>query len=54
MWSYAPDPLRVIRSDCNIFFLRAIVASVLNSDVFNSDGNKSSTNSLSVDLSSRQ
>ena len=29
-----------MRSDCKIFFLIAIVASVLNSDVLNSDGNK--------------
>ena len=43
-----------LRSDCNIFFLIAIVASVLNSDVLNSDGNKSSTNSFSVDFNSRQ
>ena len=32
----------------------AIVASVLNSEVLNSDGNKSSTNSLNVDFNSRQ
>ena len=32
----------------------AIVANVLNSEVFNSDGSKSSTKSLSVDLSSRE
>jgi len=34
--------------------LIAIVASVLNSDVLNSDGNKSSTYSFNVDFSSRQ
>ncbi len=54
MWSYAPEPLRTIRSDCSIFFLIAIVASVLNSEVFNSDGSKSSTKSLREDLSSRE
>ena len=32
----------------------AIVAKVLNSDVFNSEGSKSSTNSLREDFSSRQ
>ena len=32
----------------------AIVASVLNSDVFNSEGSKSSTKSLRLDFSSRQ
>ena len=32
----------------------AIVASVLNSDVFKSDGSKSSTNSLRLDFSSRE
>ena len=32
----------------------AIVASVLNSDVLNSDGNKSSTNSFSVVFNSKQ
>ena len=32
----------------------AIVAKVLNSDVFNSEGNKSSTKSLRLDFSSRQ
>ena len=32
----------------------AIVARVLNSDVFNSEGNKSSTKSLRQDFSSRQ
>ena len=32
----------------------AIVAKVLNSDVFNSDGSKSSTNSSREDFSSRQ
>ena len=32
----------------------AIVANVLNSDVFNSEGNKSSTKSLRQDFSSRQ
>ena len=32
----------------------AIVANVLNSDVFNSEGSKSSTKSLRLDLSSRQ
>ena len=32
----------------------AIVASVLNSDVFNSDGSRSSTKSLREDFSSRQ
>ena len=32
----------------------AIVANVLNSDVFNSEGNKSSTKSLRLDFSSRQ
>ena len=54
IWSYAPEPRRRIRSDCNIFFLIAIVAKVLSSDVFNSDGNKSSTKSLRLDFSSRQ
>jgi hypothetical protein len=34
--------------------LIAIVANVLNSDVFNSEGNKSSTKSLRLDFSSRQ
>ena len=32
----------------------AIVAKVLNSDVFKSEGSKSSTNSLRLDFSSRQ
>ena len=32
----------------------AIVANVLNSDVFNSEGSKSSTKSLRLDFSSRQ
>ena len=32
----------------------AIVASVLNSDIFNSEGNSSSTNSFSDDFNSRQ
>ena len=32
----------------------AIVANVLNSDVFKSEGSKSSTNSLRVDFSSRE
>jgi len=32
----------------------AIVAKVLNSDVFNSEGSKSSTKSLRLDFSSRQ
>ncbi len=32
----------------------AIVANVLNSDVFKSEGSKSSTNSLRLDFSSRQ
>ena len=32
----------------------AIVAKVLNSDVFNSEGSKSSTNSLRLDFNSRQ
>ena len=32
----------------------AIVAKVLNSDVFNSEGNKSSTKSLRLDFSSRE
>ena len=32
----------------------AIVAKVLNSEVFNSDGSKSSTKSLRLDFSSRQ
>ena len=32
----------------------AIVANVLNSDVFNSEGNKSSTKSLRLDFNSRQ
>ena len=32
----------------------AIVASVLNSDVFNSEGSKSSTKSLRLDFNSRQ
>ena len=32
----------------------AIVANVLNSDVFKSDGSKSSTNSLRLDLNSRE
>ena len=32
----------------------AIVARVLNSDVFKSEGNKSSTNSLRLDFNSRQ
>ena len=32
----------------------AIVASVLNSDVFNSEGRRSSTNSLRLDFNSRQ
>ena len=54
MCSYAPEPLKTIRSDCSIFFFMAIVASVLNSDVLSSDGNKSSTNSFSVDFNSRQ
>ena len=54
IWSYAPEPLKTIRSDCSIFFLIAIVASVLSSDVLNSDGNKSSKNSFSVDFNSRQ
>ena len=31
-----------------------MVAKVLNSDVFNSEGNKSSTNSLRLDFNSRQ
>ena len=43
-----------MRSDCRIFFLIAIVANVLNSDVFKSEGSKSSTNSLRQDLSSRE
>ena len=54
IWSYAPEPLKIIRSDCSIFFLIAIVASVLNSDVLNSEGNKSSTNSFRIDFNSRQ
>ena len=43
-----------MRSDCRIFFLIAIVANVLNSDVFKSEGSKSSTNSLRLDFSSRE
>ena len=43
-----------MRSDCRIFFFIAIVANVLNSDVFNSEGSKSSTKSLRLDFSSRQ
>ena len=35
-----------MRSDCKIFFLIAITASVLKTAVFNSDGSKSSTNSF--------
>ena len=35
-------------------FLIAIVANVLNSDVFKSEGSKSSTNSLRLDFSSRE
>ena len=54
IWSYAPEPLKTIRSDWSIFFLIAIVASVLNSDVLNSEGNKSSTNAFNVDFNSRQ
>jgi len=34
--------------------LIAIVANVLNSDVFKSEGSKSSTNSLRLDFSSRE
>ena len=49
-----PEPLRSMRSDCRIFFLIAIVANVLNSDVFKSEGSKSSTNSLRLDFSSRE
>ena len=52
IWSYAPDPLSIIKSDCNIFFLIAITAKVLRTDVFSSDGNKSSTNSLRFCFSS--
>ena len=52
--SYAPEPLRSIRSDWRIFFLIAMVANVLNSDVFNSEGSKSSTKSLRLDFNSRQ
>ena len=44
----------IIRSDCKIFFLMAMVAKVLNSDVFKSDGSKSSTKSLRFDFNSRQ
>jgi len=43
-----------MRSDCRIFFFFAIVANVLNSDVFKSEGSKSSTNSLRLDFSSRE
>jgi len=43
-----------MRSDCRIFFLIAIVANVLNSEVFKSEGSKSSTNSLRLDFSSRE
>ncbi len=43
-----------MRSDCSIFFLIAIVARVLNSDIRNSDGNKSSTNSFNEDFNSKQ
>ena len=43
-----------MRSDCRIFFLIAIVANVLNSDVLKSEGSKSSTNSLRLDFSSRE
>jgi len=43
-----------MRSDCRIFFLIAIVANVLNSEVFKSDGSKSSTNSFRLDFSSRE
>ena len=51
--SYALEPLRRMRSDCKIFFLMAITASVLKTAVFNSAGSKSSTNSFKLCFNSK-